>query len=122
MMIFIKIYSVFLAVSSLHPSICLNIWLLLHASLFYHWSMYAFHLAVNERGMSIWRIRGSKRGSSVWRDEQMWERDRKRKTQITADFNEDFGLYESIEQLSTAHSPFVLLSSLSVSRAATTRI
>lgn len=54
--------------------------------------MHAFHLAANEKEMGRWRKRVSKRDPSVWRDEKMWERDRKRKAQIIAAFNEGLEL------------------------------
>lgn len=91
MMLFIKnILWVYLAVSStplsIHPSVSTYVHCFAH--LFYSWSMHAFHLAANEKAMGRWRKRGSERDPSVWRDEQMWERDRKRKSQIIAAFNE----------------------------------
>lgn len=94
MMIFIKNISWFcLSVSStplsIHPSVSTAAHFFM--SLFYHQSMYAFHLAANEREMERWRREQTERkmafGPSVERDEQMWERDGKRKTEIIAAFN-----------------------------------
>lgn len=89
--------------ADLHPPICLNICLSLRATPFYCRSVHALHLAVNERGMGRWRMRGSERGPSVWRDKQMW--DRKRKTDYC--WLQWRVWPKSTEQLSAARSPFV---------------
>ena len=70
MIMFIKNRSwsvlVFIQHLSLHPPICLNICSLLRTSLFYRWSMYAFHLAANEREMERLRKRGRQTERERW--------------------------------------------------------